>query len=243
MVLDPFIIRLVAAAVSFAVAFIASGYIRSIIKEFLIKFGDEFASKVSEIVRYFTIILGVIVAFSILSLDVMVISIIIGILFIFMLVSSRDILLNFAAEIYLRVRKPFDKGDWIRIEGVEGRVREIGSIDTEIITSEGERVIIPNYLFLRTPVINKSKAIATYVEIKLTFEKLPLSKLETAVMNALNEIRSELLGEPEILSITESDEKAEIIVSLPVVNLKKLRWLINRISKSFYRQGIEVEIE
>jgi len=184
-----------------------------------------------------------VVAFSVLSLDIMIISVILGGLFILLVISVRDILSNLAAEAYLRVRKPFDEGDWIRIGDVEGRVRVIGSIDTELITPEGERVVIPNSVFLNRLTINKSRAVATYVDLKLTISNVSLKQLEENVEEALKDIRSELLGEPEILSINEREGKAEVIVSLPVVNLRKMRWLINRLSKSFYRQGIEVEIE
>jgi len=240
---DSFLFRVIAAVTVAVIAFIVSGYVRTSLEKFLSKFGAGFAAKFSEVARYFILILGAVIAFSILSLDIMVISIILGGIFVLILVSMRDVLLNMAAELYLRVRKPFDEGDWVKVGEFEGRVRTIGSLDTELVTSEGERMIIPNSLFLTHPIINKSQAIATYVDVKLIFSNMVLSKLEPAVESALSEIRPELLGEPEILSINERGDKAEIMVSLPVVNLKKMRWLINRLSKAFYRQGIEVEIE
>ena len=243
MIPDSFLFRVIAAVTVAVIAFIVSGYVRTSLEKFLSKFGAGFAAKFSEVARYFILILGAVIAFSILSLDIMVISIILGGVFVLILVSMRDVLLNMAAELYLRVRKPFDEGDWVKVGEFEGRVRTIGSLDTELVTSEGERMIIPNSLFLTHPIINKSQAIATYVDVKLIFSNMVLSKLEPAVESALSEIRPELLGEPEILSINERGDKAEIMVSLPVVNLKKMRWLINRLSKAFYRQGIEVEIE
>lgn len=240
---DAFLFRIIAAVAVMVVAVIVSGYLRTALERFLSKFGRDFAAKFSEVTRYFILLFGAIIAFSILSLDIMVISIILAGLFILSIISLRDVLLNMAAEVYLRVRKPFDEGDWIRVGEFEGRVRAINSLDTELVTSEGERLIVPNSLFLNRPIMNKSRAVATYVEVKLTFSGIPLSQLEPAVNNALQEIRPELLGEPEILSITEKEGKAEIVVSLPVVNLKKMKWLVNRLSKAFYRQGIEVEIE
>ncbi len=243
MIPDTLLYRIIIAAAVMTLAYLFSRYLRMYLKKILSKFGADFAAKFSEVTRYFILILGAVVSFSILSLDIMVISIILGGIFILTLISVRDILLNMAAEIYLRVRKPFDEGDWIRVAELEGRVRTIGSLDTEIVASEGERIIIPNSVFLNHPIINKSQAIATYVDVKLIFPEISIGKVESTVRNALREIRPELLGEPEILSINEKDNRVEVVVTLPIVNLKKLRWLINRLSKEFYRQGIEVEIE
>lgn len=243
MIPDALLYRIIIAAAVMTLAYLFSRYLRMYLKKILSKFGADFAAKFSEVTRYFILILGAVVAFSVLSLDIMVISIILGGIFILTLISVRDILLNMAAEIYLRVRKPFDEGDWIRVAELEGRVRTIGSLDTEIVASEGERIIIPNSVFLNHPIINKSQAIATYVDIKLIFPEASIGKVESTVKRALSEIRPELLGEPEILSINEKDDRVEVVATLPIVNLKKLRWLINRLSKEFYRQGIEVEIE
>ena len=59
----------------------------------------------------------------------------------------------------------------------------------------------------------------------------------------MKEIKSELFGEPEILSINEREKSIEAFVSLPVVNVRKLSWLAARIAKSFFSRGIEVEVE
>lgn len=243
MIPDILLYRIIIVAVVIMLAYIFSMYLRMYLKKILSKFGADFAAKLSEVTRYFILILGAIISFSILSLDIMVISIILGGIFILILISVRDILLNMAAEVYLRVRKPFDEGDWIRIAELEGRVRTIGSLDTEIIAPEGERIIIPNSIFLNHPIINKSQAITTYVDVKLIFPETSIDKVESAVRSALNEIRPELLGEPEILSINEKDDKVKVVVTLPIVNLRKIRWLISRLSREFYRQGMEVEIE
>lgn len=243
MVLDGFLLRAIAAAAVISVSVAVSGYLRAVLERFLAKFGKGFAAKVSEGVRYLIIIFGAVIAFSVLSFDVMVVAIILGGLFIVILVGLRDVFLNLAAEAYLRVRKPFDEGDWIKVGDFEGRVKLIGSFDTELVTAEGERVIVPNAFFLNHPITNKSQTTATYIDIRLTFSNITLSRLEETLKDALEEIRPELLGEPEILSINEKGGKAEVIISLPVVNPRKLRWLISRLSKAFHGQGIEVEIE
>ncbi|MEM1677476.1 MAG: hypothetical protein QW095_06535, partial [Nitrososphaerota archaeon] len=108
-------IRIIFAGLSIILSIFLGLKLRGIITRNLSKFGQSFASKFAEVLRYFLIILGTVIAFSILSLDVVVLTgISIGI-FIVILISIRDILSNYAGEIYLRVRRPFSEGDFIRI--------------------------------------------------------------------------------------------------------------------------------
>jgi len=116
-------------------------------------------------------------------------------------------------------------------------------MDTEIITYDGDLVVIPNSYFLKHPIINKSQSLARYVELKLSFPKMKLDKLEQAVTEVLEEIKPELFGDPELLSMSEKDQIVEAHVSLPIVNVRKLRWLTARMAKGFLTRGIEVEIE
>ncbi len=241
--INDFILRILIAASVLVFTYFISKYARVSLERAFSKFGVEFARKISEFVRYFIIFLGVAAVVSILSLDVMAISIIIASVAIFLLISMRDIVLNLAAELYLAIRRPFKENDWIKVGEIEGTVKSIGSMDTEIITYDGELVIVPNSYFLRYPVINKSQSLARYVELKLTFQKGNLDDLESAINDVLEEIKSELFGEPELLSISEKDNRVEAFISLPVVNVRKLRWLAARIAKGFLARGIEVEVE
>jgi len=241
--LNDLLIRVFLAAAVLILTYFISRYARISLGRALSKFGASFAKKFAEVVRYFIIFMGVAIAASILSLDVMAISVIITAVLILLLVSMRDILLNLASELYLAMRKPFKENDWIKVGDVEGTVRSIGGMDTEIITYEGDLVIVPNSYFLRNPIINKSQSLARYVELRLTLPKIKLDKVEAAVEEVLKEIKPELFGEPELLSIEEAGDKVEVVLSLPIVNVRKLRWLSARIAKEFYARGIEVEVE
>lgn len=51
---------------------------------------------------------------------------------------------NFAGGIMLITFKPFKVGDYIEVEGYEGRVREISIVSTKLMTTDNRCIIIPN---------------------------------------------------------------------------------------------------
>jgi small-conductance mechanosensitive channel len=238
-----FIVRVVFAVLSIALAIFLGSKLGDLVIRNLSKFGRSFASKLAEIVKYFLIILGAVVAFSVLSLDVMVLTgISIGI-FIALLISMRDVFSNYAGEIYLRVRRPFDEGDFIKIGRISGRVVSINSQDVELVSVKGERIVVPNQFFLKYPVVNKSSATPSSIELKVIFNAVAPEEAERIVMEALNEIRPELFEEPKIVSINTRDSKTEVDISLSIANQQKIKWLIGRLSKKLHDRGVEVEIE
>jgi small conductance mechanosensitive channel len=64
----------------------------------------------------------------------------------------QNILQNFLAGLLLLMQEPFTLGDWISVTGIEGRVDDIQTRATVIITQEGNRVVIPNAVLFTNPV-------------------------------------------------------------------------------------------
>ena len=148
---EDIILRILVAAAVLVLSYFLGGYAKSRLERVLSKFGAGFARKVSDLVRYFILFIGIAAMVSILSLDIMAISVIIVAILILLLVSMRDIVLNLAAELYLATRKPFKENDWIKVGEIEGSVKSIGGMDTEIITYDGDLVIAVSYTHLTLP--------------------------------------------------------------------------------------------
>ena len=237
------IIRVALAILSIALAIFLGSKLREVIARNLSKFGHAFAAKFAEIVRYFLIILGVVIAFSILSLDIVVLTGISIVIVIIILISMRDIFSNYAGEIYLRIRRPFDEGDFIKIGRISGRVISINSQDVELVSVKGSRVIIPNQFFLKNPIINRSSTTPTSIELKIIFREPVTEGVEGIIMEVLNEVRPELFEDPKIVSINKIDDKTEVNLVLHIINQQKIKWLINKLSGEFYKRGVEIEIE
>ena len=64
----------------------------------------------------------------------------------------QDIVKNFLAGILLLLQQPFRLGDQILVQDYEGTVRSISLRCTEIMTYQGERVLVPNSIVFTSPV-------------------------------------------------------------------------------------------
>ncbi len=64
----------------------------------------------------------------------------------------QDIFENFFAGILLLWRFPFEDGDYIACEGIEGQVVRINIRMTEIRQTSGELVLVPNSMLFKNPV-------------------------------------------------------------------------------------------
>jgi len=64
----------------------------------------------------------------------------------------KDIFENFLAGILLLSREPFQLGDTIECEGIEGKVEQISIRDTMIRQADGQLVVVPNSVLFKNPV-------------------------------------------------------------------------------------------
>ncbi|MCL6261579.1 mechanosensitive ion channel family protein [Aquiflexum sp. TKW24L] len=66
----------------------------------------------------------------------------------------KDIGENFLAGLLLAFKRPFRIGDLIDIQGVRGRVISLNLRDTQIKTSDGKDVYLPNASIIKNPLVN-----------------------------------------------------------------------------------------
>lgn len=65
----------------------------------------------------------------------------------------QNILQNFLAGILILLQEPFEVGDWINVTGLEGRVEDIQTRATVVMTSRNTRIVIPNAVLFTNPVV------------------------------------------------------------------------------------------
>ena len=71
--------------------------------------------------------------------------------------SLQDILKNFFAGVWVLVERPFRIGDTIDVGGQSGVVEEIAFRTTMLKTDDGREVIVPNGVFMTSPVTNLTR--------------------------------------------------------------------------------------
>ena len=70
--------------------------------------------------------------------------------------SLKDQLSNFAAGALIILFRPFKVGDFIRVNGFEGIVREIKMVQTSLSTPDNEEVVLPNSMVMSNSLVNRS---------------------------------------------------------------------------------------
>ena len=68
--------------------------------------------------------------------------------------SLKDQLSNFAAGALIILFRPFKVGDFIRVNGFEGIVREIKMVQTSLSTPDNEEVVLPNSVVMTLSLIH-----------------------------------------------------------------------------------------
>ncbi len=117
----------------------------------------------------FVIIMGMIVALEVMNLSDTVNKLLAGAGIIGLGVSFafQDILANVFAGIIIAIRKPFDIGDMIEINGVVGQVEYIRLRNVYLHNYKGQIVIIPSRSILQNNIVNYAKKGIRRVDVNI----------------------------------------------------------------------------
>jgi small-conductance mechanosensitive channel len=147
-----------AAVVVVASIFIAR-YLRRRLREKLTAFDgiDKSAgSLMSRAVGWVVVLVGLILALSILGVDMVPVTVILLLIGAFLLLSARSLIENWGAGIVLQARAPYRVGDRIESNGYVGWVEQTNLRSVIIREGNGRIVHIPNTDVLKTPLVNRT---------------------------------------------------------------------------------------
>ena len=170
--------------------------------------------------------------------------------------AAQDALSNIIAGISLAIFQPFRLGDRLKISGEQGIVEDITFRHTVIRTWENKRIIIPNHIISKDPIVNFSiedEKILKYLDISISYD----SDIDLSRKIILEEIKKH----PAVLKI--EDSKDINTTKLPVVRMRRLKdngvslralfWtpdqptatrigyeLLESIKKRFCKEGVEI---
>jgi len=133
-------------------------------------------------------------------------------------------------------------GDMIKIGDVIGKVRNIGALYTEILTSDGSIVKIPNSLFLEQllkifPELSIVK-ILVHVEAPFTIEDV-----EDKIMKAVSSYKGIVKISPNIKVHKLTSSAAEFEVTVYTTSPEKVEQVFSDIAKELLRELGEYKVE
>ena len=102
--------------------------------------------------------------------------------------SLKDQLSNFAAGALIILFRPFKVGDYIKVNGFEGFVREIKMVQTALSTPDNEEVILPNSVVMSNSIVNRSSMPLCRVQVVVGVDyACDLKAAKAAVLKAATE--------------------------------------------------------
>jgi small-conductance mechanosensitive channel len=148
----------------------------------------------TRIIHYLVMIIGAVVAFQFIGIDLTGLAVIVGFLSVGIGFGLQNITSNFVAGVILLLERPIKVGDRIMVGNQEGDVVEINMRSTTIRTLNNVAVIVPNSEFVSSKLENWSygdETVSVDVNVGVSYE----SDLET-VIRSLREVAAE---HPEVL--------------------------------------------
>jgi small-conductance mechanosensitive channel/CRP-like cAMP-binding protein len=124
--------------------------------------------------------------------------------------SLQDVLANVMGGVALQLDGAVAPGDWVRFGDVSGRVREITWRHTAIETRNGDSLIVPNSLFMKSPVLlqGRRQDDPEVKERRLITFNVDFRSMPTAVIEAVTEA---LCREP-IPNVAKTPPPAVILI-------------------------------
>jgi len=197
--------------------------------------------------NYILLVIGAIVAFQFIGIDLSGIVVILGFLSVGIGFGLQNLTSNFISGIILLFERPIKVGDRVTVGDTEGDVEEINIRSTTVRTLNNVSIIVPNTEFISSSVINWSHG-DPKVRIDVNVGVSYASDLDT-VLSCLREVAEETPNtlsdpKPDVLFRSFGDSAWEMQVRVWVTDPKihpKVRSAVNSaIVRKFRENGIEI---
>ncbi len=152
---------------------------------------QELSKMISKIVYITVIAVGAMFALSVLHLDKTVSSILAGagIIGLALSFAFQDLAANFVSGFFMAAKRPFEVGDVIEVEGYIGTVLNINLRNTEILSFDGNEILLPNRLLFENPLTNyyKTKTRRVDLEVGVSYAE-DLDRVEEITRKAIAQL-------------------------------------------------------
>ncbi len=121
---------------------------------------------------YFVFLIFFLIALKIAHIPLTIFTLVGGALAIGVGFGSQNLVNNFISGIIMMLEEPIKIGDFIEVDGITGRVEEIGARSTKIISIENKHYIVPNSAFLEKNVLNwtlNNDSVRTHVSVGVAY--------------------------------------------------------------------------
>ena len=121
------------------------------------RFDDVLVPLVRKTLKIFTAVVGLVLGANALDIDIWPLVASLGIGGVAFAFAAKDTVENLFGSIAVLTDRPFDVGDWVKVDDTEGTVEEVGFRSTRIRTFYNSQVTVPNANLVRAVVDNMGR--------------------------------------------------------------------------------------
>ena len=236
---SPLAISLIQVAVTILITFLVVRLYRIIIQRAAGSVPSGLLSSLQQIGSWAIWILGSIIVLSQLDVPINMLLLILFLGGSALIVAYRNILTDMAASQFISTYQSFKVGEWIEVHDYYGRVVERNLIQTKILTSDNEIVVVPNSTLLKRSVVNRSRSGGLRVQIPVTVDgKFDLKEVEKNLLDIGQEMKTDLVPDapPQVRVTQVTSQKANLVLMLRITNPAKRDQLISDVQERFYER-------
>ncbi|SFK56876.1 Small-conductance mechanosensitive channel [Nitrosomonas aestuarii] len=174
------------------------------------------ASLLGQITRLLFILLGLVIALSLLDLTALLGSILgaAGIIGLAVGFAVRDTVENYIASILLSLRNPFEVNDLVNIDGNEGNVVRLTTRATILLSPDGNHIRIPNSIVFKAVIINYTRNAERRFQFDAGIDAdQDLQIAQSLALQTLGSIEG-VLAEPKPMVIIEELGNSSIVLRI-----------------------------
>ncbi|MBY6294017.1 mechanosensitive ion channel [Nanohaloarchaea archaeon H01] len=145
----------------------------------------------------------------------------------------RDQVASLVAGVFIQTDNPFVKGDYIKVNDTEGRIKEI-NLRTTKLNAQNDTKIVPNNILTANTVRNFTRGNRTADSIKVTVKMDKIEKAKEVLGEAVSESEDVLKKpEPEISQTGLEEGKAELEANFWTKDTAGIREIRSRILRNY----------
>lgn len=157
----------------------------------------------------------------------------------------KDSLTNLANGVLLIGQKPFSEGQYVSIDGVEGTVKSIGLLSTELISPDNKKIIVPNSKITSACITNFSAKPTRRIDWEFTASyDSDVEQVKSVILDVLVRHEKTLSDPSPMVRLTRQDDSAIVFLARAWVNNADywdVTWDINeQVFDELKKAGIEI---
>ncbi|MFC1869547.1 mechanosensitive ion channel family protein, partial [Thermodesulfobacteriota bacterium] len=184
--------KLIVAMLILLLGILTAKYILRVISKRLLAFTqlrETTASTIQKVLTYFAYLLVLLLALHIVNIPLAAFAFLGGAIAIGIGFGTQNLINNFISGFIMMAERPINIGDLIELEGLLGKVEEIGARCTRVRTGENIHILVPNASFLEKNITNwtlSDRKIRTNVTVGVVYGS-PGRKVEELMVRAVKE--------------------------------------------------------